>query len=206
MFHNAFLVWFLCFLWVKELNWKDLMLRGWLVRIILFVWLVSSAFIAYFLRRVDWIVHTQLYSFGLKFSLDWAQNYWSFFSAIYVFLAVPVVLSAIYLGLDILSLVKSRKAHVEGKPAQAAKPVRAAEPVETTKPVETNHMLISCPHCKRVFSRPLVMLDFAGGKTRLVNVCPYCNHTLDLERGEAENRESNAVEFAGKGRKETLRK
>jgi hypothetical protein len=22
------------------------------------------------------------------------------------------------------------------------------------------------------------MLDFAGGKTRLVNVCPYCSHVL----------------------------
>jgi uncharacterized Zn-finger protein len=41
-----------------------------------------------------------------------------------------------------------------------------------------NGMIISCPKCKKVFSRPLVMLDFGGGKPKLVNVCPYCNQAL----------------------------
>jgi hypothetical protein len=36
----------------------------------------------------------------------------------------------------------------------------------------------SCPHCKKIFSRALVMLDFRGGKNRLVSVCPYCNYVL----------------------------
>ncbi len=35
-----------------------------------------------------------------------------------------------------------------------------------------------CPNCGKVFSKPMVMLDFVGGKTRLVNVCPYCSHVL----------------------------
>ena len=39
-------------------------------------------------------------------------------------------------------------------------------------------MIIACPKCKKVFSRPLVMLDFGGGKPKLVNVCPYCNQAL----------------------------
>lgn len=42
----------------------------------------------------------------------------------------------------------------------------------------SNGMIIACPKCKKVFSRPLVMLDFGGGKPKLVNVCPYCNQAL----------------------------
>jgi hypothetical protein len=34
------------------------------------------------------------------------------------------------------------------------------------------------------FSRPLVMLDFASGKPKLVNVCPYCNHLLSSTENE----------------------
>jgi uncharacterized Zn-finger protein len=35
-----------------------------------------------------------------------------------------------------------------------------------------------CPSCKKTFGQPLVMLDFEGGKSKLVNVCPYCNQVL----------------------------
>jgi len=55
------------------------------------------------------------------------------------------------------------------------------------KPLRENHMVVSCPGCKKVFSKPLVMLDFGGGKTRLVNVCPYCNRVLgSADAGEKE--------------------
>lgn len=37
---------------------------------------------------------------------------------------------------------------------------------------------ISCPNCKKIFGRALVMLDFRSGKNRLVRVCPYCNYIL----------------------------
>jgi len=37
---------------------------------------------------------------------------------------------------------------------------------------------ISCAKCKKTFHRPLVMLDFSGGKARLVNVCPFCNQIV----------------------------
>lgn len=48
---------------------------------------------------------------------------------------------------------------------------------------KNNSMMINCPNCNRVFGRPMNMLDFSSGKTRLVNVCPYCNQVL----GEAEH-------------------
>jgi outer membrane biosynthesis protein TonB len=36
----------------------------------------------------------------------------------------------------------------------------------------------TCPTCKKTFTQPLVMLDFENGKSKLVNVCPYCNQVL----------------------------
>jgi len=45
-------------------------------------------------------------------------------------------------------------------------------------------MIISCPKCKKMFRRPLVMLDFGGSKPRLVNVCPYCNQILGSSEPE----------------------
>lgn len=46
--------------------------------------------------------------------------------------------------------------------------------------VADNHLYSTCPKCKKVFSKPLTMLDFSHGTTRLVNVCPYCNHILGI--------------------------
>jgi hypothetical protein len=47
-------------------------------------------------------------------------------------------------------------------------------------------MLINCPKCHKVFSKPMSMLDFSGGKTRLVNVCPYCNYILGDANGKSQ--------------------
>ena len=55
--------------------------------------------------------------------------------------------------------------------------------VEKHEPTVDNALVISCPNCGKFFTRPLIMLDFSGGKTRLVNICPFCNHVL----GEAFN-------------------
>jgi hypothetical protein len=55
-------------------------------------------------------------------------------------------------------------------------PTEAA--AEKPKVTEDNALVISCPNCGKFFSRPLIMLDFSGGKTRLVNICPFCNHVL----------------------------
>jgi len=57
-------------------------------------------------------------------------------------------------------------------------------------------LLISCPSCKKVFNRPLVMLDFSSGKTRLVNICPYCNHTLGEASDQKKDDENTNVPSA----------
>jgi hypothetical protein len=83
---------------------------------------------------------------------------------------------------------------VESSPQEPEEPEPLVAPYEPKMEVingveakENNGLLISCPRCKRVFNRPLVMLDFSSGKTRLVNICPYCNHTL----GEASDQKKD---------------
>ena len=65
--------------------------------------------------------------------------------------------------------------HVEQKQTETL-PAEAA--VEKPKVIADNALVISCPRCGKFFSRPLIMLDFSAGKTRLVNICPFCNHVL----------------------------
>jgi uncharacterized Zn-finger protein len=148
---------------------KDVFGAGWFAKVVLAVWLTSSVFVLFLLKKIDEIVHGQLYHFGLQFSLDWAAGYWMYMGMIYVFLAVPVVLSLVVLGFGFLRKTRGGSEVVKHE----AKPVS-----EKTQPSKENYMLISCPNCKKVFSKPLVMLDFSGTKTRLVNVCPYCNTKL----------------------------
>jgi len=79
--------------------------------------------------------------------------------------------------------LKKNEERIEKQAKPETKPQKVV--VEEPKSKENGGngaLIISCPSCKRVFGRPLVMLDFTGGRTRLVNVCPYCNLTL----GEAE--------------------
>ncbi|MBS7281189.1 MAG: hypothetical protein KIH09_15340, partial [Candidatus Freyarchaeota archaeon] len=133
--------------------------------------------------------------FGLQFSPEWAVGYWGFLRAIQLFLAVPLVLSVVCLGLECWGSVRGRRggrvvACVERKPVEPVKPLK-----KSVKALEQNHMLVSCPKCRRVFSKPLVMLDFSGGKTRLVNVCPYCNHVLSREGEEAEKDDVRVADF-----------
>jgi hypothetical protein len=153
---------------------------SWYLRIALSIWFVSAILIALMIRQLNGIVHGTLYAYGLHFSYDWATPYWSLERFIYVFLAVPATVSGVALvadfwqgrkrGLPQVKYVKSKTVTNEVK-----------APVVSDR---DNSMLINCPKCNKVFSKPLSMLDFSSGKTRLVNVCPYCNHVL----GDANNK------------------
>jgi len=59
-------------------------------------------------------------------------------------------------------------------------PDHSKEVRDKSKLQTSSGLLISCPSCSKIFNRPLVMLDFSGGKTRLMNICPYCNHNLGV--------------------------
>jgi hypothetical protein len=60
--------------------------------------------------------------------------------------------------------------------AELEKPKVVSTPQRNKLQVDIGGVI--CPNCKKMFHRPLVMLDFSAGRTRLVNVCPYCNQVV----------------------------
>ena len=70
---------------------------------------------------------------------------------------------------------------IQPEPIQAERVNHETEAVEVVEEPEVKEdigLLTSCPNCNKVFNRPLVMLDFNSGTTRLVNICPFCKHIL----------------------------
>lgn len=143
---------------------------------VLIIWVACAALALVLLGMIDNIVHQDLYHYGLRFSYDWANGYWLLLRSVYVCLIAPTLLSVAAL---VLSVRRGTEARSDVAPEVEDKPGGKAAPMKE------GNMVISCPKCRRVFGRPLVMLDFSGGKTRLMNVCPYCNHVL----GSAEEQE-----------------
>jgi len=209
---------------------------GWLSYIILGVWVVNALLIVFLITRIDTIVHGQLYGYGLQFSRNWADPYWETVNLIYIFMALPSVLSVIVIGIMLKKKVKVHRKDfsklrirrqkeavkikipevkpatvieepeetpVECAPQEPKPPEPVIEPYEPKMEVinevemnENNGLLISCPSCKKVFNRPLVMLDFSSGKTRLVNICPYCSHTLGEAVEQKKDNEDTTVSSA----------
>ncbi len=115
----------------------------------------------------------------------------------YIALGVPMALSVFFIAIGFKRKIDETP---EPAPKQRPKltqpqprPVVCEERKAKVKEVNdgNNSMVISCSSCKKVFSRPLIMLNFEGGKSRLVNVCPYCNHVL----GNAENEQTPKSDF-----------
>jgi uncharacterized Zn-finger protein len=167
------------------MNLKTLLQGPWFPRIVLLVWLVSSALVMFSQKTIDTIVNKTLYDYGLQFSNKWAIPYWTYARLLYATQFVSIALSAVALASAFLKKDNSDK-HAP-KPEEKVDKKTAKK---IAKQIETNgrNILISCPSCKKVFSKPLVMLDFPGGKAKLVNVCPYCNTVLDksIEQNDIE--------------------
>ena len=162
------------------------------VTAVLLVWIASAVIGIYLLTRFDTLVHSQLYNFGLEFDHAWADTYYFYMQLMYIALTVPIALSV----LSIMASFK-RQTSKTREPATKLEP-RPAQPrpqpavhQELKAKVKENNSGTCCPSCKKVFSRPLVMLNFENGKNRLVNVCPYCNHVLE----NAENKQTSNSDF-----------
>ncbi|MGB8781316.1 MAG: hypothetical protein WCD81_11805 [Candidatus Bathyarchaeia archaeon] len=153
------------------MNLKTFLQGPWFQRSVLLVWLVSSALVMFSQKTIDSIVNVTLYGYGLQFSNKWAIPYWTYARLLYATQFVCIALSAVALTSGFLKKDNSDK-HVP-KPEERIDKKAAAR--EETK---GRTIVISCSSCKRVVSKPLVMLDFSGGKAKLVNVCPYCNTVL----------------------------
>jgi uncharacterized Zn-finger protein len=168
---------------------------------VLLIWIASAALGIYLLTRFDTLVHVQLYNFGLQFDHAWADTYYFYMQLMYIALTVPIVLSVLSIAAGF-----KRQTNKTREPAPKLEP-RLAQPrpqpvaCEERKAKANNSMVISCPNCKKMFGRPLVMLNFEAGKNRLVNVCPYCSYVL----GSAENEKTPKSDFqiAGEDKKLT---
>jgi hypothetical protein len=141
-----------------------------LVMVVLAVWIASAAFGIYLLTRFDMLVHGQLYNFGLQFDHAWADSYYFYTQLMYIALGVPIALSVFSIAIGF-----KRGTDKASEPAPKLKP-KLTQPQPQPVVCEerkakinevnngNNSMVISCPSCKKVFSRPLVMLNFEGGK------------------------------------------
>ena len=169
-----------------KMAFKKLLYSKWVIFSLLVTWVASLGLVVFMISNLNMIVHGTLYDYGLQFSSLWAEPYWMYLDLIYLFLGVASALafSAIAIG-----FYKSRRIMVESegiskktiipKISKQSKIKGKKQPSKSKVLNGNEDMVISCPSCSKVFGRPLVMLNFEGGKTRLVNVCPYCNHGLD---------------------------
>jgi uncharacterized Zn-finger protein len=186
------------------------------VIVALLVWIASAAVGIYVLTRFDALVHGQLYDFGLQFDHAWADAYYSYTQLMYIALGVPIALSFVSIMIGFKSITEKTPAPAPKLTPKLAQPqpqpVVRPQPQQVTRPPQQGHSQpqqvarqeikpkvkennnaagTSCPKCKKVFSRPLVMLNYENGKNKLVNVCPYCSHTL----GNAENAQAPKIDF-----------
>jgi uncharacterized Zn-finger protein len=188
-----------------KMAFKDLLRNKWLARILLVSWIVSVFAVIFIVNNLNSIVHGTLYDFGLQFSNDWANPYWLYLNLAYALIGVSsgFAFFTMVMGFYQPKKVITQKSKVpeKSKEPKLSRLKRIKGNKQKSKTRNDNNgtnMIISCPNCKKVFGRPMVMLNFEGGKTRLVNVCPYCNHGL----GQADN-EKSEPEFHIQGQDET---
>jgi hypothetical protein len=167
---------------------KRMVSGNWFTRLALATTIACAVSVYFLFKNMESIVHGQLYYYGLTFSPDWADPYRVYTWLIYLCLGMPMALCGLAI---VTSFLKTGKApekkdvvptRLPQQPQVAKAPPRQIVAEEPKKVEKGNSGVngdgIPCPHCGRVFGRALVMLDFHGGKKRLVSVCPYCNHVV----------------------------
>ena len=171
--------------------------------------LAALASTAYTLYLVDQFVQGTLPSYGLRFSYNWANPYWTLLRITWVLLAicaVAITINTIFIlrpgskkrERDItISPTQKRMTNVPIKtqtrervpttsyassPHPPAKPPTSPAPIiapESTYSSSEATQLFKCTHCGKTFTQPLRMLDFQVDPPRIVNVCPFCSETIN---------------------------
>jgi hypothetical protein len=197
---------------VENMSLKSMLTSKWFTRIVLVSWIVCAASILVVFKNMELIVHGQLYDYGLVFSPAWADGYRVLTWMIFVCAGVPMALSGIALASSFLHVeelperenVVPRKAgpprgittanSPQARPTQQTREVQQPVREQVRRVDNGNCVGISCPECKKVFGKALVMLDFRSGSNRMVSVCPYCNAVLGYTSEEQSKNESFYVE------------
>lgn len=195
---------------------RSILASKWFFRLVIVCWIACAASIIAVFKNMEFIVHGTLYDYGLIFSAEWADSYRVLTWLIYLCLGLPATLSIIALFSSFLKVERnprlnlavdrkveksrvvtklgseqSRQLHLE---SHIDKP-----PGEAIGRADNGNCVgISCPECKKVFGRALVMLDFRGGTNRMVSVCPYCNYVLGNTAEEENKDEEFYVNFSEK--------
>ena len=163
----------------------------WFPRIVLLVWVVSSVLVMFSQKMIDAIVNGTLYQYKLQFSDNWAIPYWTYSRLLYATQFVCIALTAAALTSGFL-----KKDNNDKNVPKPEKKIDKKAPARIES--DGRSIVISCSSCKRVFSKPLVMLDFSNGKAKLVNVCPYCNTVVG--KAEKQNNIETIVDPEKKSR------
>lgn len=142
--------------------------------------LAATAFAVYSLALLDKIVHGTLYNYGLQFSYDWANPYWTLLRIVQGFIglaAVFTVVSSVYVYRKyVYTKPHGMQTRIEKSEKKAiSSSVQEPEPLGETQRVGG---LVKCTHCNRVFGQPLRMLDFHSDRPRIINICPFCNEVI----------------------------
>ena len=106
---------------------------------------------------IDFIVHQQLYSYGLRFSSNWANPYWMASKSSYAMLAFVAAV------LTVMTYFYRR----QWRQVQAKAGLIIDE-----------GLVYRCGGCGKTITKPIKMLDFTKKPIKEVNVCPYCHKTL----------------------------
>lgn len=132
--------------------------------------LIAAISVAYLLTIIDFIVHHQLYQFGLQFSHDWADPYWMFLRISLTLLGLMAVVAS--MNLTYFFWMKVRKAGIAKVAEEEARAETARPGAGAGAP-----SLFQCTSCGRNMTHPLRMLDFQSQGPKMINICPFCNAT-----------------------------
>ncbi len=135
--------------------------------------LIAAVSVAYLLTIIDSIVHGELYQFGLTFSYDWANPYWSVLRISLIMLGLIAVVSSMNITYFLWNRLKKPKVK---KPVKEE--AKAKAEVEVAQPSAGTPSLFQCTSCGRSITHPLRMLDFHSQRPQMINICPFCNATV----------------------------
>jgi hypothetical protein len=201
---------------VENMGLRSILASKWFFRLVIVGWIACAASIIAVFKNMEFIVHGTLYDYGLIFSAEWADSYRVLTWLIYLCVGLPATLSVIALFSSFLKVERNPKLNLAGhRKAEKSRVVTKLGSEQSRQLHQESHVEkptgeairradngncvgISCPECKKVFGRALVMLDFRGGTNRMVSVCPYCNYVLGNTAEEENKDEEFYVNFSEK--------
>jgi hypothetical protein len=188
----------------------------WFTRAALGASVVSAVTAIILFTRVDSIVNQDLYSFSLRYDLAWYNSYSIYTKALVVCTGFSAALSGVILASSFMTNPKTKQQQKSVNPELSASLIQEVEQPKTIeqpliveqaailekdneeklrttkhKSEKTLTMPNECLSCGKIFSKPLVMLNFVNGKPKMVNTCPYCNMILE----DVENPKMPDTEF-----------